>query len=374
MQVQSESRPAAARAAPEREPPSGRPATAGPVPRVGAATVPAADALSAVLARVVAKRVAGGGALLQRMTLAQTGWLPDLEDIGDRMLVTDGRKVRLYFKEAPEASSKAAALASAAELNAAVGKTADDKAYATWSAEKGWQPRDRWNSNDKWTPATDALGDAALKSLDPFFLGVKVPFKKGSETHVLELTYQHSTSWTGYVESVYDSSNPATSDVPSMYDLTSEELLKGTKPAGEHWRNLLYSNKHDVHEGTNLLTTSGGGTDASFDAYTKIAGEGARWQCVRRHGQALQDDSMFFVSVGPAKHGVSFKTLWLSWKSVFGKAYDIPDADVAVAIRRGLMAHPRAAPTRGVFPKRNVKPVPAPAAKDYDLDTGRPGG
>ncbi len=335
---------------------------------------PPSDALTAVLARAVARRAAQGGPLLQRMTLEQTGWLPDVEDIGERTLVTDGRKVRLYFKQAPEAPNKAAALASAAQLNAAVGKASDDRAYAAWSVEKGWPSRLEWRSNDKWTPSTATLGDAGLKSLDPFFFGVKVPFKVGDASHVLELSYQHATNWTGYVENVYDSSNPATSAVPSMYDLDSEAPLKGTRPEGEHWRNLLYSNKHDVDMGTNLLTTSGGGTDASFDAYTKIAGEGARWQCVRAHGHALQDDTMFYVEHTDAtKRGVSFRMLWLNWRDVFGKAYDVPDTEVAAAITTAMTKRRGTKAARGCFARGDVKVVASPAPKDYDLDTGLPG-
>lgn len=364
---------AATHASQDGEAPSAR-TTASAAPAALPAVVPAsADGLSPVLARAVATRAAARGGVLQRMTLEQTGWLPDLEDIGTRTLVTDNRKVRMYYKAAPEAPSKGAALASAAAVNARVGKVTDDQAYATWSGEKAWPARDAWNSNHKWTPSTDTLGDAGLKSLDPFFLAVKVPFKKGEERHTLELTYQHAANWTGYVESVSDSSNVATRAVPSMYDLDSEDSLKGTRPDGEHWRNLLYSNKHDTDPGKNLLVTSGGGTDASFDAYTKIAGEGARWQCVRKHGHALQDDSMFFVThTDTKKYGISFKTLWLNWRDVFGKAYDIPDGDVAAAVRRGIMAHRKAKAARGSFARSNVKVV-TPAAKDYDLDTGLPG-
>ena len=100
--------------------------------------------------------------------------------------------------------------------------------------------------------------------------------------------------------------------------------------------------------GTNLLTTTRGGTEASFDAYTKLAGEGARWRCVRKHGQALQDDSMFFVSHDDAtKRGISFRVLWLNWKDVFGKAHDIPDGDVAGAIRIALTHQPATPSTPG---------------------------
>lgn len=340
---------------------------AGAAPASPARPAPA-DGLARVLARSLARRP-----LLQRMTLEQTGWLPALEDIGERVLVSDGRKVRMYYQKGPEAGTRAAAIATAARLNAAVGKTSDDKAYETWKDAKGWGPRGSWESNWKWTPLSSALGDAALKSLDPFFFATKVPFKIGEAQHTLELTYQHAAGWTGYVESVYDSSNVATSSVPSMYDLSTEAPLKGTKPVGEHYRNLLYSNKHDYHAGTNLLTSSTGATDVAFDAYTKLAGEGARWQCVRKHGAALQDDSMFFVShTDGTKRGISFRVLWLNWRDVFNKAYDIPDGEVAAAIRSGMAKVRRTPVARGQFARDDIKLVTA-AAKDYDLDTGLPG-
>lgn len=353
-----------------------RPAAASDPRRAAPAPIgPREDRLAAVLARVVGARGGGrpAGPLLQRMSLEQTGWLGDLEDIGERDLVTDGRTVRVYYKEGAEASSKAAALATAAQINATVGKAVDDRAYASWRAERGWGARAGWDANAKWTAKSAALGDASARTLDPFFLGVKVPYRAGTDAHALELLYQHASNWTGYVEALYDSANVATRAVPTMYDLGSEDALKGTRSAGGHWRNLLYSNKHDFARGVNLLGASAGASAASLDAYTKIAGEGARWQCVRKHGAALQDDTMFYVAHGDAtKRGISFRVLWLNWKSVFGKAYDIADGEVAAAIRAGL-AQPRGTSAAiGRFARDDVKVVTS-TAQDFNLDTGLAG-
>jgi hypothetical protein len=57
--------------------------------------------------------------------------------------------------------------------------------------------------------------------------------------------------------------------------------------------------------------------------------------------------------------GISFVSLWKSWKSGFDKRYDIPDADVAKELRNGgTLAALRVVSARSGL-----------AAKDYDLDT-----
>jgi hypothetical protein len=70
-----------------------------------------------------------------------------------------------------------------------------------------------------------------------------------------------------------------------------------------------------------------------LDAITKIAGEGARWQCVRQLAAAgnLRNDSSFYAThpITNVHHFVTFATLWASWDNVFASAFNIADATVS---------------------------------------------
>lgn len=90
---------------------------------------------------------------------------------------------------------------------------------------------------------------------------------------------------------------------------------------------LPSSNRHDDKDTGGIAGLTSGTGEKNVDAYTKIAGEGARWQCVRKHASKLKNDSRFFTA-NPADDqtvfAIPFKTLWLNWKTGFHNKYDIP--------------------------------------------------
>jgi hypothetical protein len=301
----------------------------------------------------------GGGAIVQRKNLEQTAWLGDLKtDKGTRQVVGDGRDVKVYMDErSTPAANKLEAFQKAAELNAKVGKTVDDKAASDWGIN---------DSNQKWTGKYQELNKSTLEKVDPFFYEALVSFPKGDTTEYLGFMFQHAAAYTGYVEAILDTSNPGAQGVPSMYDVNTEHGLAGTENP-DKGRNLKFSNVHDQTDSSNLLTMSGsGGGEKNLDAYTKIAGEGSRWQCVRKHAANLQNDSLFFTAQGnPGVNkvwGVTFKELWLAWKDDFGKKYDISDATVRTAILSNGCR---------LYSKAGKWSVSALRGADYDLDKGK---
>jgi hypothetical protein len=319
------------------------------------------------LARVVARRrwvPSPRSAALQRMTLKDTGWLTSVaaltgieEWVGSpRTVVGDpGRRKGKVYTEvvAKEAGrDRLAALQVSAERNANVGKTVDAEAIKKW----GEAVRD---PNAKWTVGVSNLDKKDHPRLDPFHYIPNVPFESagvdGPVDSMLQLSFQHAKNYTGYVEGVFDSSHAVALFPVTMYDLRSEHALKDVVGGG---RNPKFSNVH-VATAIPAIDETSGDTHTSLDAYTKIAGEGARWQCVRKHAAKLQDNSIFYCMDGGTRWGVTFATLWGNWASVFGKAYDIEDAVVAAKIKAPRPAHKNSW----------VRvPVPSPAAKDYNLD------
>lgn len=319
---------------------------------IGRPPAPLSNTAMQALARAGLPPAADPGSLqralrpaVQRKTLAATGWLPNLDEAGvKRSLVgSEAWPVNSYAEEAPAVANRTAALRAAAARNAHVGKTVDQKAQADF----------RLDTNRKWTPRLDQL-ETDNPTIDPFFYAVAVPFgpPNGKKERV-EFTFQHSKEMTGYVESVHDTTNPATKSVPSMYVAGVGAANTGTtgtfNATTGSYTNNKFTNVHEYEKGrdawtgpannANVLTQSGGGTATAFDAYTKIVGEGARWQCVAAHAANLTNNSVFFTDHprdGRKVRGVTFRTLWLSWKDVFGKRYDIPDSEVKAAIDRGL--------------------------------------
>lgn len=293
--------------------------------------------------------------VIQRKNLEQAGLNTNMENSGTRTLVSDGRVVNYYTTAEPtEAANKVEALKKSGELNAVVGKRVDEHAVTNWSKD----------SNSKWTEPAEELNKGTLNKVDPFFYGVRVPFKHEGKTETLELSFQHAKDWTGYVENIYDSTNADTSSVPTMFDKNTESAKAGSKGADDngHYRNLKFSNVHDKDDTAKIIDLTAGGAEKNLDAYTKIAGEGARWQCVRNHAANVQNDSFFFTrnkTNSSIVKGVSFRTLWLSWKNAFQKKYDIPDSSVIDAIS-----------------KRELRTKTLDLSKmregtDYDLDFGK---
>ncbi len=269
------------------------------------------------------------GAIVQRQNLEQTKWVEmgNLEKEKERRgVVGDGRNVNVYVdKSIIPATDKLDALQKLAARNADIGKTVDEKAKVNWGIAE---------SNDKWTGKWELLDNEKLKKLDPFFYeGIAKWGKDTGDEKYLGFMFQHAASFTGYIESILDTSNPSVSQMPSMYIEETESSLKDTR-SGD--RNLKFSNIHDQTDTVNLLTLSGsGGEEKNLDAYTKIAGEGARWQCVRKHASKLKNTSRFFTAIrtdGKAL-AVTFTYLWLNWKEKFDKGYDITDRTVVDKLR-----------------------------------------
>jgi hypothetical protein len=295
------------------------------------------------------------------MNLEQTRWMDGLTTLpGKRGLVSDDRRVNVYAQVVGRSGDRFTAQLAAAEANARLGARVDDEAWKAW----------RLGSNEKWTRPGEALDDARLRKVDPFFYAVRVPFAHEGGEEQIEMYFQHAAKWTAYVQAIFDTSNPATKPLPTMYDITGRGTEGANVPSTsfppEHeWH--AYSNVHDVEDRPKktLFERTTGGRASHFDAYTKLVGEGARWRCVRAHGRRLRDDSLFFVlgGSGAAAYGVTFETLWKSWKKVFDKDFDISDQRVADAIRDRVF-------DRNGYRVRDVD-VRRLTIYDYDLDLGR---
>jgi hypothetical protein len=173
-----------------------------------------------------------------------------------------------------------------------------------------------------WNPNPADSGKELVASFDP--LRVRFAGQYGPPPgRNMVLDYHFGDKWSGYVIHVNDAGIP----IPINQEM-HEPLpgVRGAPPAGK------YSNIHAVHRGANPNVLANNG-DA--DSATKIAGEGARWQCIASHGGVARDDSRIYTNessdtpLTPNVRYIIFPDLWKSWAATFDKKYNIADATVA---------------------------------------------
>ena len=183
----------------------------------------------------------------------------------------------------------------------------------------------RWEPQKMFTRLEAELNKDEVATLDPFMLRASAAYGPETGRQTLDLVYQHAAAFQGYVETVHDTGNTEASPPATMFHGSDKE-----NPFGN--RRPVYGDLHEKTGSTNLLGLTGGPTRQGLDAYTKLAGEGARWECVRKHMDKLANDSIFYC-VDPANkdsnvRGLRFDELWVSWASHFEKRYNIPNAKV----------------------------------------------
>jgi hypothetical protein len=250
---------------------------------------------------------------VQRKNLEQAALSGGLTDSGAKLPIVGNNKGfegRVYTVTAGgTAADRTQALVAASVQNANVGKRL---------------------AGTNWQGAKANFDQAKYKELDPFFLEVTVNFTHDSDAHQLILRYQHAAQFNGYIVALKDTSNPALQNLEPM-----DVPQRSTDPLREGFK---YGNRHDQTDGGTIAGLTGGGDEKNVDAYTKIAGEGARWQCVRNHVARLRNGTRFFTK-NPADDqtvfAITFDKLWLNWKTGFKNKYDIPDSDVVIALRPG---------------------------------------
>ena len=141
---------------------------------------------------------------------------------------------------------------------------------------------------------------------------IRIPASFGS-TNRLEMTYHYGQHNKGYVTTVKVNGQTRTmKESPSPADLITEH----------------YSSVHETIADDRLLnyTDSAVFSASVADAYTQLAGEGARFDCVKRNIPWIKDDTVFVKQ--HQTQGVMFKDLWLTWEH-FDCRYNIPDDKIA---------------------------------------------
>lgn len=173
-------------------------------------------------------------------------------------------------------------------------------------------------------------GNANVIPIDPFLYRAQSTVNGEN----LSVSYQHSHDWPGYVTYIQVGANNASMRLNGpILDPTVVGIPDnfGRKHHETNHDNL--ANDLDLDIGATRLTN-----ERRFDSITKLAGEGARFICIRDNLGVMTDKSRFYVmghnQDDPTKY-VTLEDLWSSWATVFDKRNGIPNVTVRAAINTG---------------------------------------
>lgn len=173
--------------------------------------------------------------------------------------------------------------------------------------------------NFTWTNVEKEFNTAGVPSIDSFLVRIKGEYQNAQHHNKsMETTYHFGNYNHGYVTGVKDTANSEHTATMSM----QTPLPPRT-----------YSNVHEDTGGQNLLEATNADRPVAWDAHTKLAGEGARFMCVRNHLSEMTDRTRFYTKNGAVKMGVAFNELWLTWSNTFNSEFNIPENRVAKALK-----------------------------------------
>lgn len=192
------------------------------------------------------------------------------------------------------------------------------------------------------------LGELSLKPDDHFYAIIPAIYTTRRNNNVtLKLKYDFRASGVSRTGTAIDEPGGpgyivavSKTKKGSLTDCRHAEMV-----AGKTTENNKYSNEHEKFPESKqsiLADTYRKGPDDKYrygeddfkgsipDAYTKLAGEGARFCCVRDHLDAIKDSTIF-------RHdgeSISFTNLYGQWSSGFGNRFNISDDEICIWLKQ----------------------------------------
>lgn len=144
---------------------------------------------------------------------------------------------------------------------------------------------------------------------------------------------------------------------PYNYGYIVKVDLNNTEQVGEMTKGPsvgnMYSNVHNTDKQEEIIKqTDSPESKIKFDAYTKLAGEGARFQCVRDNIDKVTNNTWFYI---PGTHsipkdpfnqtkkkvvkepGLTFLELWGFWANPLGSKFNISNKELGESITGGFL-------------------------------------
>ena len=202
-----------------------------------------------------------------------------------------------------------------------VTKNVNNKFFANPKADNVINTHIRGKINAEWR-ANDTV-----QPIDPF-LYRPASTVNGND---FKVSYQHSPDWPGYVTYITDDDatasmrvagaiqNPDAAGIPDQFGRKHHET-------GDD----VLADDLDLDDTDSRVTN-----ERRLDSMTKLAGEGARFLCIRNNLGVMTDRSRFYVVGDEQSRYVTLEDLWSSWATAFGKQNNIGNATVRAAIVNG---------------------------------------
>lgn len=195
--------------------------------------------------------------------------------------------------------------------------------------------------------------DKQSTKTNPFQVPIQSVFpaiQNGTDNYVITLYYHFGPLFYGYIVQVDAGSASGKMIAPN--------------------NDGIYNYIHHETRNDNILNQTddqNNDDNIKFDAYTKLAGEGARFQCVRDNIDKISNDTYFYLSGNTTlsnQHickeftdpGVSFKTLYSKWGKAFSYKFNISNEDIKKAIlnKSILVNYVRSTNEKGITDKIRI--------------------
>ena len=193
------------------------------------------------------------------------------------------------------------------------------------------------------------LGELSLKRDDHFYAIIPAIYttRRNNNNVTLKLKYDFRANGVSRTGTAMDEAGGPgyIVDVSKTKKGSMTDCRNAVMVAGKTTENNKYSNEHEKFPESKqsiLADTYRKGPDDKYrygeddfkgsipDAYTKLAGEGARFCCVRNHLDAINDSTIFSYE----GTSISFTNLYGQWRSGFGNRFNISDDEICVWLKK----------------------------------------
>jgi len=249
---------------------------------------------------------------------------PYVKDLGN----VAGGRANVFFEIAKYAGEEVGEAINAILSTQANYKTNAAKLYPVFLKDHETKYYFKLEKNDppipgQYNPQGDNWLDVPNNRLKEFKLDAFQVSVQATDTvnanKVMKLTYNYKKDACGYIVKIDDNGNTA--------------HMEGYPGGGTEYDS---GHEHGAIDDQKILDHTNAVQDIliikkrKYDAYTKLAGEGARFMCVRDNITSLTNNTKFSArnSHDTLFYSINFKNLWGKWDSWFNKKFNIEDREV----------------------------------------------
>jgi hypothetical protein len=175
-----------------------------------------------------------------------------------------------------------------------------------------------------FTRSTENMDKPDVATIDPFTHGHVQTYGE----KYLCLMYQQTHGFDGYVNGIEEGviASPGNYGRNFAGAMGQERNQKANMDGVDEGDITRYSNIHDPNTGDSTLLEDSEKGREGFDATTKLAGEGARFQWVLNNINTIKNDTRFTIGEHKGKTAsITFQNLWCTWKDWFSGQYNISE-------------------------------------------------